>query len=207
MSSINEDITTSEQVARIISLLTISPFQIMLYITFTIIICNTLFEQLILNTISGVFYLLIPFIPLFYITWKNKIRDSSIPREDRFIILLIQIIGFSCAAVIYYMYPLWTGLNTTILFIFTIGYLILNVVCIVITSGFKFKISLHMTGASSSISGLFMVLGWQWALLLLFCIPIAWARVKLKAHTISQVVSGTILGIIVIVLTYSIWSF
>jgi membrane-associated phospholipid phosphatase len=202
MNSDEGESTSSEKAARIISLLTISPFQIVLYMVFAGVICTTLLEEFILNTISGIFYLLIPFIPLAYVIWKNKIRNSSIPRENRLIILLIQIVGFTCAASVYYFYPLWTGLDAQILFIFTVGYIILNGICAVITSGFKYKISLHMTGTSSSITGLFMVLGWPWGFLLLFCIPIAWARVKLKAHTLSQVVSGTLLGIIVIILTY-----
>ncbi len=203
MGSVSEEEQSrSEKIARFISLLSISPFQIVMYLSFATIICNTWGERLILDTISGIFYLLIPFIPLLYVIRRNKIRNASIPRDDRLGILIIQIVGFVGATLIYYFYEAWTGLNAQILFIFTLGYIILNTICLVITVGFKHKISLHMSGASSSITGLFMVFGWWWGLLYLFCIPIAWSRVKLKAHTQFQVISGTIMGIIVILMIF-----
>ncbi|GAH71923.1 unnamed protein product, partial [marine sediment metagenome] len=36
----------------------------------------------------------------------------------------------------------------------------------------------------------------------LLCIPIAWSRVKLEAHSEAQVILGTIVGIGVIFLTF-----
>lgn len=206
-SESNVQLTTSERIARIISLLTISPFQVVVYLAFADVICSNLLEEMLLNTISGTFYLVIPFLPLIYITRKKRIKNASIPREDRFLLLLIQIIGFIGASLVYYFYPVWTGLNTEILLIFTIGYTILNAICLIITIGLKYKISLHMTGAASSITALVMVFGWQWGFLYLFCIPIGWARLKLHAHTRSQVISGTILGIIVILLTFTSFGF
>ena len=194
--------STSERIAWVISLLTISPFQIILYLAFAEVICNTFAEAAILNTISGAFYLLIPFIPLLYVTRKRKAQDYSIPIGDRFLILLIQIFGFIGASIVYFYYPSWTGINTDILFIFTVGYTILHVVCLIITSGWKFKISLHMTGAASAITGLVIVFGWWWVWLYLFCIPIGWSRVKLEAHSFAQVFWGTIVGGVTIFITY-----
>lgn len=202
MESSSVQQTTTQRIARIISFLAISPFQIVLYLVFASIICQNFTQELILNTFSGIFFLLIPLIPLWYLTRKNRIQNYSINREDRGILFLIQIIGFTGLSIIYYVYPTYTGLDTTILFIFAVGYTILNVFSLIITSGLKHKISLHMTGATSSITALVIVLGWEWAFLYLFCIPIAWARVKLQAHTRAQVIFGTILGILTIVFTY-----
>jgi len=192
----------SQQVARIISFIAISPFQIVLYLVFANLICQNFTQEMILDTISGAFFLLIPLIPLWYLTRQNRIKNYSINREDRGILFLIQIIGFTGLSIIYYVYPTYTGLDTTILFIFAVGYTILQVFSLIITSGLKHKISLHMTGAASCITALVIVLGWEWAFLYLFCLPIAWARVKLQAHTRAQVIFGTVLGLLTIFFTY-----
>jgi len=194
--------STSEHVARIISFLTISPFQIVVYMVFANIICHNFIQEILLNTISGTFFLLIPLIPLWYLGRQNRIKNYSINREDRGILLLIQISGFTGVSIIYYIYPTYTGLDTTILFIFAVGYTLLHVFSLIITSGLKHKISLHMTGAASSITALVIVLGWEWAFLYLSCLPIAWARVKLQAHTRAQVIFGTILGILTLFFIY-----
>ncbi|HUY00094.1 MAG TPA: hypothetical protein VMV49_11105 [Candidatus Deferrimicrobium sp.] len=200
--------SSAERTARIISFLSISPFQIVTYAAFAVVICNTFAEEMLLNTISGIFFLVIPGIPLIYVTQKRQIKNYSIEREDRFHLLLLQIIGFIGAAFIYFYYPKLTGLDTEILFIFTIGYTILLVLCFIINHSFKFKISLHMTGATSSITALVLVLGWPWSLLYLFCIPIAWARYTVRAHTIAQIIAGSAVGILVILVTYlGFWYF
>ena len=193
---------TSERIARFISFLTISPFQIVLYAMFGGVICNTFLEECLLNTVSGIFYLLIPFIPLLYVIRKNHIRDYSIPREKRMWLYLIQCIGFAGGVVVYYFYESWTGLDAEILMIFTLGYLILHLIGLFINYGLKHKISLHMTGAASAITGLVMVFGWLWGLLYLFCIPIGWSRVKLRSHTVAQVITGTVVATITIIVTF-----
>ena len=202
MESSSVQRSPSQRIARIISFVAISPFQIVAYLVFANLICQNFTQEMILDTISGTFFLLIPLIPLWYLTRQNRIKNYSINREDRGILFLIQIIGFTGLSIIYYVYPTYTGLNTTILFIFAVGYTILHVFSLIITSGLKHKISLHMTGAASSITALVIVLGWEWAFLYLFCLLIAWARVKLQAHTRAQVIFGTILGILTILFTY-----
>jgi len=202
MESASEQRSTSDHIARIISLLTISPFQIVVYMLFADIICHNFIQEAILNTISGTFFLLIPLFPLWYLGRRNRIKNYSIKREDRGILFLILIIGFTGVSIIYYVYPQFTGLDTGILFIFAVGYTLLNVISLIITNGLKFKVSLHMTGAASSITALVIVLGWLWGFLYLFCLLIAWARVKLHAHTRQEVIIGAVLGIMTIFFTY-----
>lgn len=202
MEPASEHRSTSERTARVVSFLTISPFQIVVYLLFAGIICHDIIQEVILDTISGTFFLLIPLIPLWYLGRRNRIKNYSIRREDRGILFLIQIIGFTGVSIIYYLYPLLTGLDTKILFIFGVGYTLLNVWSLIITNGFKFKVSLHMTGATSSITALVIVSGWAWGFLYLICILIAWARVKLHAHTRTEVIIGAVLGILTIFFSY-----
>ena len=202
MDSTPKQRSISERIARVISFLTISPFQIVVYIVFAGIICQNLIQEFILDSISGIFFLVIPLVPLVYLGRRNRITNYSIKREDRGILLSFQIMGFIGMTVIYYLYPQYTGLNTEILFLFGVGYTLLNVFSLIITSGLKFKVSLHMTGAASSITALTIVLGWLWGFLYLFCLLIAWARIKLKAHTPQEVIVGALLGILTIFITY-----
>lgn len=209
-SAESESKPRTDRVAQIISLITISPFQIVMYMAFSTIICVDYLDRIILDTFSGIFYLLIPLIPLLYVSNKYKSDNYSIPKKGRSPLFLVQIIGFIGASLFYYYYQTLTGLNAEILFVFTVGYVVLNAICWGITLGLKFKISLHLTGASSSITGIVIVFvwlwgwsgGWWWGWLYLLCIPIAWSRIKLRAHTRAQVIWGTILGILVIFLTY-----
>ena len=89
-----ESKTALERAAKIISFLTISPFQIIMYMSFAEIICNDFWEAALLNTCSGIFYLVIPLIPLLYVSSKYKIRNYSIPLKDRMPLFYIQIVGF-----------------------------------------------------------------------------------------------------------------
>lgn len=71
------------------------------------------------------------------------------------------------------------------------------VVSVAITFGFKFKISLHAAVAVSALVVLLFTYGpWAWALLPLVA-WVCWSRVKLGDHTLAEVLSGTVMGLLV----------
>jgi len=57
------------------------------------------------------------------------------------------------------------------------------------------KISVHAVGVAGPFTCLVYFFGWLYSPLLLLIIPIGWARVELKAHTLAQVVAGFLLSI------------
>lgn len=57
------------------------------------------------------------------------------------------------------------------------------------------KISVHAIGLAGPVTFLIVVFGWVYALLLPLIIPIGWSRVKLGAHTWTQVIVGFLLAI------------
>jgi len=71
-------------------------------------------------------------------------------------------------------------------------YFVNGLVLMVIT--LKWKISIHASGVTSPVTALIYLLGGVMAPLMLVVIPVAWARVELKAHTITQVVVGALLS-------------
>ena len=71
-------------------------------------------------------------------------------------------------------------------------YFVNGIILMLIT--FKWKISIHASGITSPFTALVYLLGGMMLPLLLVVIPVAWARVELKAHTKMQVTVGAILS-------------
>nr|MDO8133446.1 hypothetical protein [Candidatus Njordarchaeum guaymaensis] len=71
---------------------------------------------------------------------------------------------------------------------------------------FFWKISVHSSGIAGPVTALTYVFGWTAALMYLWLLPIGWARLKLKAHTLPQVLGGgvaaTFITFVVYVLFY-----
>jgi len=57
----------------------------------------------------------------------------------------------------------------------------------------KYKISIHASGITGPVTALVYIIGVTMIPLFLTVLPVAWARVELKAHTKMQVTSGAIL--------------
>jgi hypothetical protein len=71
-------------------------------------------------------------------------------------------------------------------------YLVNGCVLLLITS--KWKISIHASGITSPVTALVYLLG-NWMLpLFLMVIPVAWARMELKAHDMKQIAAGAVLS-------------
>jgi len=98
------------------------------------------------------------------------------------------------------------------LFCFAIGFIILNqmhaapiiqalmfasIVNTLVTTliNLRWKISGHTIGAGAGIAGLQAAFGWHVAWLYILVFIIGWSRVRLRVHTLSQVIGGAILGI------------
>jgi hypothetical protein len=56
------------------------------------------------------------------------------------------------------------------------------------------KISIHMVGVMGPITALMFQLGTKIAPLLLLLLPVAWARLELKAHNKTQIAAGAVLS-------------
>ncbi|MGQ0535973.1 MAG: hypothetical protein ACT4PT_07860 [Methanobacteriota archaeon] len=57
----------------------------------------------------------------------------------------------------------------------------------------RWKMSVHMLGNSGAV--VLLSFAWPWAaLLMLLHPPVAWARLRLKAHSLAQIVAGLLLG-------------
>ena len=220
--------TRSEKIAYGITVATISPFQILLIIWFAYSICHStqlyalgsqgfayiFLYEFILDTVSIFFISIFPLIPVFILKKQGKIVSYTTHREDRFVLLGLSSIGWFAIIPIYILLDQVLVVNLRNFIIFSTAYFIIAVINIIITSGFKFKTSLHMSGATSSITMLYIsyalyggIPEYQlFALFFLFLIPIAWAKWKMqksfgRGHTIPQLISGFLIGLIVVIFT------
>ena len=69
-------------------------------------------------------------------------------------------------------------------------YIVNGVVLLLITM--KWKISIHASGIASPVTALVYLLGTRLLPLFLLFLPVAWARVELKAHNKKQVTAGAV---------------
>ncbi|MCW4050871.1 MAG: hypothetical protein NWE89_14165 [Candidatus Bathyarchaeota archaeon] len=71
-------------------------------------------------------------------------------------------------------------------------YLVNGIVLMMIT--LKWKISIHASGITSPVTALVYLLGSRMLPLFMLFLPVAWARLELKAHSKLQVTAGAILS-------------
>jgi membrane-associated phospholipid phosphatase len=151
--------------------------------------------------LSLIFGMLIPSLYI-HILFRNKvINDLHIPdKEDRIKPLIITVIsniaGFSI------LYILKAPLFLKAMSLITI---ILTVILGIIT--YFWKVSMHAAWITFIVVT-FNVLFGRLMLFLLPLIPVVgWARVRIKRHTVSQVVSGFIISLITSFLVYYSYGF
>ncbi|WP_410657805.1 hypothetical protein [Amycolatopsis sp. lyj-112] len=79
----------------------------------------------------------------------------------------------------------------------TAAELLCLVICVAITFGARFKVSMHAAVAAGAVAVLVQVYNPWAALLLLGVAWVCWSRVELKDHTTAEVSVGTLVGLLV----------
>lgn len=212
-----------EKVAYYITLATMAPFQFVLIVIFAYSISHTdvlfaigilaypviVLHEFLIVLLSVFFYWIWPLIPIYFVQRKGKVVYQTTQREDRGFILGIGSIGYFFAIIVYIWLDAILLVNLRVFIIFSVSYLIIALVNLLVTAGFKFKTSLHMSGATNAITMLYISYGffsgapaYQLFFLLYFCLPvIAWAKWRMhesfqQGHTIPQLISGFFIGLI-----------
>ena len=207
-----------KSISQLIALI-FHPVFIVLYSYLIYFNINSIYNQMLYLAAPTIYWplfsflgLMVVFFPLLtiYIMYKNKVVSSfAIPRrEERIPVLILVIIYYSMA---YYIFRYW---NTTLLNLlepflsFLFGGLILLIALTLTT--FKWKISLHSASISGLAGGMMAEtlvaepgIGFESELLvnalLLFMIGlVSFSRVFLKAHNVLQVVTGIVVGFVVV---------
>jgi len=170
-----------------------------------IIICLKVVDSLAMAiswaALCILFATIIPFLYIFILYHKKRIYDLHLPnRENRIRPLIVAIISYIMGFFILYVLEAPLFLKA----IFAVS--IINAV-ILTTITYFWKISFHTSWVTVTSITFFILFG-KWMLLLLLLIPfIGWARVKIRRHTIMQVILGSVISAICALFIYSRYGF
>jgi len=186
----------SKQIAAALSYL-LSPISMALY---SLLIIG-LFPP-IPNEITPWYYFIIAFFflcifPMVAIVYNHRRGTVDIwvsNKDQRTPFYLIAIIGYILSILVFYIQ------QDLILFVFSLSYLCVTL-ALTITNLIT-KISSHSAGIAGPVTALGFMYGIYGAALYLFLVPVIWARLKMNAHTIFQLIFGIILSMIVTALVY-----
>jgi membrane-associated phospholipid phosphatase len=145
-------------------------------------------QAALLIAITSIFGCVLPLIMVLGLLKLDIIKDFyAYDKETRFIPFLWTTLFYLLGVISLILVsspPAVTALMTC--------YFVNGIILMLIT--FKWKISIHASGIISPFTALVYLLGGVMLPLLLVVIPVAWARVELKAHTKMQVTVGAILS-------------
>ncbi|WXG43458.1 MAG: hypothetical protein WED04_05375 [Promethearchaeati archaeon SRVP18_Atabeyarchaeia-1] len=144
--------------------------------------------------LGTLFLSVLPIAPVLYYASKGVVDIDVSDRSMRPKLFGMAILGYSLGVVFFF-------------FLQSLSLMVLSIAYVCVTSSvalvsFFWKISVHTTGIAGPVTGLTYVFGWIAALLYLLLLPVAWARLRLKAHSLSQVVGGAVAAVLVTFIVY-----
>lgn len=183
--------STSNKFARFISTLFVPPsFTIIVYTLFTLTLETESLKKILTFIIPFIFGFVSPIALFLYLRKKGKLvdQDASI-KEERTFPFLVAIIFYSIGLIMILKFNLHI-----ISIAFWFCYISNTLITILINK--YWKISAHAMGASGPFAAIIFSFGWIGFLMLPIVVLVGWSRLKLKCHTLSQVVIGVIFAFV-----------
>ncbi len=194
---------TSLRVARLISDFTSPP--VIAIPTLTVLclydqarVGGTGWDLLARLFLSITFGITLPTVYIIFLFRRNRVTDLHISvREQRTLPYLVSIGFYLLGFVLIYLFigPGVLAAAMLVNVIIGISMALINL---------KWKISAHAIGIANPLALLTLLFGPVILPLYLLIPLISWARVKVKAHTLAQVVAGTLLGFILTLLQFAL---
>ncbi|MCW4022721.1 MAG: hypothetical protein ACOWW1_07070 [archaeon] len=145
---------------------------------------------------SFLLFAFFPFLPVIYY-YKKKTVDLYVSnREDRLPFFLYALVSYLSAAFLFFF------TETTILFLLALGYIFVTAALMVVNQ--FWKVSIHCAGVTGPIFALVFVFGLEIIPLSLIIIAVCWSRIKLKNHTPTQTLAGTLIALAVGLMEYNL---
>lgn len=190
---------SSHKLARFISTLFVPPsFTIIIFTIFAFVLESVPIKQGVTIFTALVFGFIAPIVLFLILRNKGKLtnQDASI-KEERTIPFLI--------AIVFYLIGLWVLIKYDLNIIsiaFWFCYISNTVITIFIN---KFwKISAHAMGAAGPFAAVVFAFGWIGLFMLPIVLLVGWSRIKLKCHTLTQVIAGILLAFISVYIQMSL---
>ncbi len=176
----------SGKIAQIISALSTPMIFAALAFTILLLIINPVSIGLILvvTIFFGTFF---PILIIFSLYKLGKVKDMDVSeKEKRNTPFLAVVLSYIIGTVVL------VGIGTppivsALMFCYATNTIIASII------NLRWKISVHAIGVAGPFTCLTYYLGLVYSLFFVLIIPVGWARLKLKAHTVEQVIAGFIL--------------
>ena len=179
----------SDKFARILSTLFVPPsFTILVFTYFAFTLETFAINKIVLIFTALTFGFAFHIIFFFYLRKKGALVDGDASiKEERSLPYLVAILFYALGLItlVYFRINIisiafWFCYISNTFFIFLINR--------------KWKISAHTMGAGGPLAAISYVLGPLGLIFVIMLTAIGWARVKLKLHSVNQVVAGALLG-------------
>lgn len=145
-------------------------------------------------TLGFLFLVFFPVLPFFYFLERKIIDFDASDRRKRTTILLAASANYAAASAVFY----WLDYHA----MFSISAAYFFVTSAVLIINLFWKISIHAAGAAGPTTALVYVFGTGLLPLYILTAVVAYARFRLKAHTIPQLAAGAIIAAVVTFLVY-----
>ncbi|MBS3802626.1 MAG: hypothetical protein KGY65_07745 [Candidatus Thermoplasmatota archaeon] len=187
---------TSKTIADIISYV-LSPTVFAFYIILIFLLFPPLNnpENIFVSLTLAIFFLCIfPIVMILYFKRKGTVDIWVSNQNQRLPFYLIAIIGYILGSIIFYVR------GETTLFVLSVAYV--GVTSAVTIGNFSTKVSSHSAGVAGPLLAVTLVYG-VLALPSFLLLPLVfWSRLKLNAHSFTQLTLGAIIGMIVTFCVY-----
>ncbi len=136
------------------------------------------------------FFSFLPFLITLVMKKLGKISDLFVSkREERGKVIIIALLGYLLGSII-------LNLNSSpIFFYLSVAYIVNTIVILLISM--RYKISIHVATITAISTALVVILGIKFMFFYVLAVIVGIARVRMKAHTIDQVLSAFILSTII----------
>ena len=137
-----------------------------------------------------------PFVPVAYSARMGRTDLDVSDVSKRAPLYVPGLVSHAAGALVF------LSLKNKIMFVIAFAYLCVTLATFLIT--FAWKISAHTAGIAGPTTALVFVFG-TWILpLYLLSILMIWSRLKLRAHTLTQAVAGTVVAVTITGLVYAL---
>lgn len=140
----------------------------------------------------------LPLAPILVDSARGRVDVFVSERGKRVRYYLISILSYFIGI----SYSLWRGYR--IYAVFNAAYMLSAAALALVTVLARWKISVHAAGVAGPTTALALITGAEAALLYLLLIPVAWARLELKAHTPAQLAAGAFVALVSTVSVFSL---
>ncbi|MFO8077761.1 MAG: hypothetical protein R6U21_03865, partial [Thermoplasmatota archaeon] len=187
----------SKTLANILSYLfspTIFAFYVLLILFLFPPLSSTNNNQIFIILFAIILLCVFPIIAILYYFKKGRVDIWVSNQKQRTPFYLVAITGYILASVFFYLQ------QETTLFVLSVAYV--GVTTSVTLSNFITKVSSHSAGVAGPIAALVYIYGLSAVPFFLLLPLVFWSRLKINAHTFTQLTLGAIIGISITLFLY-----